>query len=78
MSLIFLGIGIPMAVLSNQIIEVRARYDNVCTINANCTLTFTIPTTMQSPVFLYYELNNYYQNHRLYTTSMSAEQLAGS
>lgn len=78
MSIIFLAIGIPMALLSNQIVEVRIRYDNVCTINTNCTLNFSIPTTMQSPVFLYYELTNYYQNHRLYTSSVSAEQLAGS
>lgn len=40
MSAIFLGIGIPMIIMSNQIVEVRARYDNVCSINNNCTLTF--------------------------------------
>lgn len=78
MSAIFLGIGIPMTIMSNQIIEVRARYDNMCSINSNCTLNFQIPSTMQAPVFFYYELNNYYQNHRLYATSVSVEQLGGS
>jgi hypothetical protein len=78
MSAIFLGIGIPMIIMSNQIVEVRARYDNMCTINSNCTLTFQIPSNMQAPVFVYYELNNYYQNHRLYAISVSPEQLSGS
>lgn len=33
---------------------------------------------MQAPVFVYYELNNYYQNHRLYATSLNPDQLGGS
>ncbi len=32
---------------------------------------------MKQPVFVYYELNNYYQNHRLYAKSLSTKQLAG-
>ena len=32
---------------------------------------------MDEPVFLYYELHNYYQNHRLYLNSRSMDQLAG-
>jgi hypothetical protein len=78
MSAIFLGIGIPMIIMSNQIIEVRARYDSLCTINTTCTLTFQIPSKMQSPVFVYYEINDYYQNHRLYATSVNNDQLAGN
>lgn len=50
----------------------------MCTIKSNCTLTFDIPFTMQSPVFFYYELNNFYQNHRLYAASVSKDQLAGN
>ena len=33
---------------------------------------------MVGPVFVYYELHNYYQNHRLYTNSISYPQLGGS
>lgn len=40
-------------------------------------MTFQIPKTMTSPVFVYYELNNYFQNHRLYSNSISTDQLAG-
>jgi hypothetical protein len=32
---------------------------------------------MNEPVYLYYELTNYHQNHRLYVKSRSADQLAG-
>jgi hypothetical protein len=32
---------------------------------------------MTAPVFVYYELHNYYQNHRLYASSISYRQLGG-
>jgi hypothetical protein len=77
MSAIFIGIGIPMLILSNNIQEVRMQYDDQCLGKVNCTLTFQIPAQMASPVFVYYELNNYYQNHRLYASSISTKQLGG-
>lgn len=33
---------------------------------------------MESPVFLYYEMENFYQNHRRYVKSRDVEQLKGS
>lgn len=41
----------------------------------NCTLYFTIPAQMDSSVFLYYKLTNFYQNHRRYMKSIDSEQL---
>ena len=32
---------------------------------------------MKPPIFFYYELNNYFQNHRVYLESRDDEQLAG-
>ena len=32
---------------------------------------------MPNPVFVYYELDGYYQNHRLYAQSLSEKQLNG-
>lgn len=33
---------------------------------------------MTGPVFVYYELRNFYQNHRLYAKSLSSDQLKGN
>ena len=33
---------------------------------------------MSHPVYFYYQLNNFYQNHRIYVKSKSADQLDGS
>lgn len=42
-----------------------------------CTLLFEIPETMHQPVYLYYRLTNFYQNHRRYVQSMDLDQLMG-
>lgn len=45
--------------------------------NENCTLTFEVPKDMKPPVLLYYELTNFHQNYRKYTTSRDDYQLTG-
>ncbi|OTA98815.1 hypothetical protein M426DRAFT_69017 [Hypoxylon sp. CI-4A] len=42
-----------------------------------CTINFRIPEEMSPPVLLYYRLENFYQNHRRYVTSLFDKQLAG-
>ncbi|KAL5362967.1 ligand-effect modulator 3 family [Aspergillus floccosus] len=42
-----------------------------------CRLTFKIPEDMGPPVFMYYRLTNFYQNHRRYVKSLDVEQLKG-
>ncbi|KAL7333855.1 alkylphosphocholine resistance protein lem3 [Mucor circinelloides] len=42
-----------------------------------CTIDFTIPTTMKGPVFLYYRLTEFYQNHRQYIKNFDSTQLLG-
>lgn len=42
-----------------------------------CSLIFDIPDTIGPPVFLYYRLTNFYQNHRRYVQSLDLEQLKG-
>ncbi|BDA41295.1 ALA-interacting subunit 1 [Coccomyxa sp. Obi] len=43
-----------------------------------CSVTLTVPRHMSAPVFLYYELDNFYQNHRRYVNSRSDAQLRGA
>lgn len=42
-----------------------------------CTLQFTIPNDIGSPVLLYYRLTKFYQNHRRYVKSVSQDQMEG-
>ncbi|KAJ3354711.1 hypothetical protein GGF32_002390 [Allomyces javanicus] len=45
--------------------------------NNQCTLVFTLPADFPKPVFLYYRLTNFYQNHRRYVKSFDPSQLKG-
>ncbi|KPI85264.1 hypothetical protein ABL78_5681 [Leptomonas seymouri] len=40
-------------------------------------IQFTVPKLLQKPVYLYYGLDNFFQNHRRFSNSKSDAQLAG-
>lgn len=42
-----------------------------------CRITFRIEKHMKAPIYLYYQLENFYQNHRRYVQSRSDAQLRG-
>ncbi|KAL8912184.1 MAG: hypothetical protein Q9171_002746 [Xanthocarpia ochracea] len=42
-----------------------------------CSIQFTLPHVLEPPVFLYYRLTNFYQNHRRYVKSLDTNQLKG-
>ena len=44
---------------------------------AVCTIHFDLPDELSAPVFMYYKLTNYYQNHRRYVKSIHSDQLMG-
>lgn len=43
-----------------------------------CHLYFQIPENIGPPVFMYYRLTNFYQNHRRYVQSLDLDQLKGT
>lgn len=43
----------------------------------NCLIQFDLPVNLKPPVFMYYRLTNFYQNHRRYVKSFDANQLKG-
>jgi hypothetical protein len=82
---IFLGLGVLLYIMSDQIQEVGVQnYDDdaLCK-NTNgspkttCTLDFWVNDTIKAPVYIYYQLDNFYQNHRRYVKSRSFNQLKG-
>jgi len=77
--IVFIPIGVALLLASNSVVESVQRYDDNpnCSINSTCTITLNVSETMQNPVFLYYRLENYYQNHRRYVKSRSDTQLRG-
>jgi hypothetical protein len=72
-----------------QVFEKQIYYDNgggpsgnVCMITQKnqmrqCTVTFTIDQAVTGPLLVYYQLDNYHQNHRIYVNSRSTGQLQG-
>lgn len=54
------------------------KYKNPDTGITTCSLQFDIPEDMGPPVFMYYRLTNFYQNHRRYVQSLYLDQLKGT
>ena len=76
--IIFIIIGIIILIYSNKIHEVSIRYDTLCTsINTECEATIKIDKKIEKDVMVYYQINNFYQNHRRYVKSKSDDQLKG-
>lgn len=67
-----------MLLLTKKIWTTTVQYDNQCTtIGAECTISVYIDEDVEGPVFLYYEINNMYQNYRRFSFSKSIEQFKG-
>jgi len=52
--------------------------DNTCLVQGtNCSITFTLSVAMPPPIYFSYQLDNFYQNQRLFIQSKNSKQLAG-
>lgn len=82
----FVVLGAILLVYSGDVKEYSLRYDNDpnCRVTIDmdstqlpvlCTKTFTVKEDMELPVYFYYELKQFYQNHRDYLQSYSHKQL---
>lgn len=68
---IFLALGIVLYVMSDQIKTEIKPYDAECAGQDVCDLKITIAEDIAGPVYVYYQLENFYQNHRRYVKSRS-------
>lgn len=89
----FIPSGIGLLGMSNSVYEDEYVYDSLtvetgCSIKdaadprdvpdgISCTPTFTLSKDLEGPLYVYYQLTNFYQNHRLYVKSQSVSQLLG-
>lgn len=46
--------------------------------NQTCTIQFTVSSQLSPPVFIYYRLTDFFQNHRRYVKSVDSSQLSGA
>ncbi|GAM28032.1 hypothetical protein SAMD00019534_112080 [Acytostelium subglobosum LB1] len=74
---IFIPIGAVMISASNNVVESTLQYDKICQVGTTCNFTMSIPKKMKAPVYMYYRLDNFYQNHRRYVKSRNDDQLRG-
>lgn len=88
---IFIPIGFASLFASERVVEIVDRYDEDCVprnysynklayiqssaTNKTCTKRLIVPKQMKSPIYIYYQLDNFYQNHRRYVKSRSDKQL---
>jgi hypothetical protein len=89
-SIIFILIGIILKFNNNNNNNIEYKFvydsfqkeniDNDITYNLNsnnCSIDILINNNIKGPFYIYYELNNFYQNHRRYVNSYSINQLKG-
>ena len=85
LGVLFIPIGAALLYASSTVHQEEVRYDGVCgspVRNTNgapipCTFNVNITHDMNPPIYFYYKLVNFYQNHRRYVTSQSIYQLHG-
>lgn len=89
----FIPVGIFLLVFSNNVNEKVIDYTTKCmrdgescsvllnrtgpASTCECNMTFELETDFVGEVYMYYGLNNYYQNHRRYVKSRDDDQLLG-
>ena len=84
-SIFFIIFGILILVFIAQVKEIKIRYDDYCYDQVyrnisryiNCSIIITATEKMAKPIMIYYQIDDFSQNHRVYMDSKSDKQLNG-
>ncbi|KAF0984454.1 hypothetical protein FDP41_000353 [Naegleria fowleri] len=88
-TVVFIPIGVAILVTTQNVQEYVKQYDGDCILDytpsnlpgrgpyCESTTSIHISSRMDPPIYMYYSLENFYQNHRRYTSSRNDIQLAG-
>ena len=79
-SIFFIIMGILILIFTGMIKEYKFRYTCECENNndvCQCVVFASIPEEMKSPIMIYYQLNDFRENHRFYMDNKSDKQLKG-
>eukprot|EP01138_Halocafeteria_seosinensis_P016365 gb/GECG01016696.1/.p1 GENE.gb/GECG01016696.1/~~gb/GECG01016696.1/.p1 ORF type:complete len:347 (+),score=35.19 gb/GECG01016696.1/:1-1041(+) len=89
--IVFIPVGVVLKRASDSVVETKVQYDGVgadrqlkCeapddvanNVTNTCNLPIEVSEDMEPPIYVYYELENFYQNHRRYVKSRDDGQLA--
>ena len=74
--ILFIILGIVLLVYSNKVKSAEIEYTD-CTLGEICNKQLTLENDIDSPVFVYYQLNGFFQNSRRYVKSKETDQLTG-
>ena len=58
--IIFLTLGITLYVMSDKIQFAELQYNDICSDHSVCNQTLTLSSTITAPIYVYYELGNFY------------------
>ena len=67
----------PSSISGNCFLETEDEGNQFNVDTNGCIITFDIEEDMVAPIYVYYQLDNFYQNHRRYVQSRSDAQLRG-
>lgn len=76
--ILFFAFGIPILVAADDVQEYKLDYTNCVNDELGyCNMTVKVERLMNQPVYLYYEIENFYMNHRDFVKSRNFAQLRG-